>query len=84
MSEYTDQELAGLLRVLKPAPTSWVEAAQQIPRMKKQVAEVLPYLEEIAPDRASETAELEKAISAAGLTPEPQLLAELQRHIAEA
>lgn len=84
MTEYTDEELAALLRALKPAPAHWVEAAQQIPRMKKQVAEVLPYLEEIAPGRAAETAELEKAIEAAGLSPEPQLLAELQRHIAEA
>lgn len=84
MTEYTDKELAGLLRALPPAPAHWVAAAKQIPRIKEQIVEVLPFLEEVAPGRAVETAELEKAIEAAGLTPEPLLIAELQRHLAEA
>jgi len=84
MNDDTERELAGLLRSLPPAPAHWVEAAQQIPRIKKQIIEVLPFLESAAPGRAVETAQLEKAIEAAGLTPEPQLVAELQRHLAEA
>jgi hypothetical protein len=84
MSELTEKELAGLLRVLTPAPAHWVEAAKQIPRIKKQLVEVLPFLESTAPGRAAETADLEKAIEAAGLTPEPQLIAELQRHLTQA
>ncbi len=66
MSELTERELAGLLRILTPAPAHWVEAAQQIPQVKKQLAEVLPYLESTASGRAAETAELEKAIEAVG------------------
>lgn len=83
MTEYSERQIAGLLRVLAPAPAHWVEAAQQIPRIKKQINEVLPFLGEIATGRAVETAELEMAIEAAGLTPEPQLVAELQRHLVE-
>lgn len=84
MSKYTDRELAGLLRSLPPPPAHWVEAAQQIPQIKRQITEVLPFLESTAPGRAVETAELEKAIEAAGLVPEPQLVTELQRHLADA
>jgi len=84
MSEYSERELAGLLRTLPPPPAHWVEAAEQIPQIKRQINDVLPFLESTAPGRAVETAELENAIEAAGLVAEPQLVAELQRHLADA
>lgn len=79
--ERTDEELAELLRSLPEPPAHWIEAAEQIPRIKRQIAEVLPHLEAMAADRAVETAELEAAIEAAGLEPEPRLVAGLRQYL---
>jgi hypothetical protein len=79
--DYTDKELAELLRLLKPAPGHLVEAAKQIPRVKRQIEEVLPHIGGLSDNRELETAELKKAIEAAGLSPEPELVAELQRRL---
>jgi hypothetical protein len=39
MSQTPEQQIAALLRVLRPAPTAWVEAACEIPRLEREMAE---------------------------------------------
>lgn len=81
MSAYSEQQIAGFLRELPAPPEHWVEAARHIPRVKRQLEEVLPHLEAQASGRAVETAELERAIEAAGLEPAPELVDALRRRL---
>ena len=81
MSDQPESDFTDRLRALPPAPDDWVEAAREIPRMRRQINDILPHLGELAAGRAAETAELESAIEAAGFTPEPALVAELRRHL---
>jgi hypothetical protein len=37
MSDTAEQRLAALLRVLRPAPASWVKAASEIPQTKREL-----------------------------------------------
>ncbi len=83
LSDQPESDFTERLRALPPAPDDWVEAAKEIPRMRRQINEILPHLGELATDRAAETAELESAIEAAGFTPEPALVAELRRRLAD-
>ncbi|HVC83777.1 MAG TPA: hypothetical protein VNC12_00890 [Solirubrobacteraceae bacterium] len=37
MTETVEQQLAALLRELRPAPTAWVTAACEIPRLEREM-----------------------------------------------
>jgi len=84
MPPYDEQELADLLRALKPPPEDWAEAARQVPRIQRQLDQVLPTLEAESAARSTETEALERAISEAGIEPAPQLVAALKRHLEHA
>lgn len=83
MAAPDDIALARLLRALPPAPHHWVEAAKAVPRVQRQLDEVLPRLEGSAAARAGETAELERALREAGAEPDALLLAAARRRLAE-
>lgn len=82
MTAYDEQDLAGLIGALPPAPASWVQAAQVLPRTRRELRELLPRIEQDAGFRAEATRDLERAIEQAGFEARPQLLDELRKGLA--
>src|ERR687888_535672 len=39
--KYEEEQLAALLRALPPAPEGWVKAAQQLPRARREMDEIV-------------------------------------------
>ena len=61
------ERLAELLRLLPPAPTSWVQAAQELPLARAGLDEIVARAEADAAFRAELVADLESALDAAGV-----------------
>jgi hypothetical protein len=78
---YEIEELARLLRVLPPAPVGWVEAAQELPRLRRGIDLLVARAEEDATVRARLVADLEAAFAEIGLEPTPRALAEARRRL---
>ena len=74
MATKDERQIAKLLRELPSPPGHWVERAKTIPSVERQLDQVLPLLESEAKGRKVQTAELERAIEAAGLEPEADLI----------
>ena len=83
MPQPTDNRLALLLRSLPPAPAAWVDAAREVPRIQRDLEEVLPRIAADAGLRAETDADLERAMEAAGVEPRPSLLAAVRRRLEE-
>ena len=45
MTDYDEQSLAQMLRLLPPAPNAWVRAAQELPLLKQGLGELLTRVE---------------------------------------
>jgi len=61
------ERLAELLRRLPPAPSAWVQAAQELPLARAGLDEIVARAEANAAFRAELVADLESAIDAAGV-----------------
>jgi hypothetical protein len=70
---YDEERIARLLRALPPAPTGWVQAAQELPRLRAQLDDIVARAVEDAGFRAALIADLESALAAAGYEPDPRL-----------
>jgi hypothetical protein len=82
MTAYDEQELASLIGALTPAPASWVRAAQELPRTRRELHELLPRIEQDAAFRAEATRDLERALEQAGFEARRPLLDELRKRLA--
>jgi hypothetical protein len=78
---HDEESLGWLLRLLPPAPSAWVAAAQRLPEVKEALANIQGSLERDAAAPAGNLASLEDALLAAGYEPEPALLRALQRRL---
>jgi hypothetical protein len=80
MSEnaWNEERLAELLRMLKPAPQGWVEAASQLPRLRVVLDDLVERAEADAAFRAALIADLEAALAQEGVPATPRLLEELR------
>jgi hypothetical protein len=76
-----DEELLGeLLRRLPPVPQGWVEAAQELPRARRVLDDIVTRAEADLEYRRAVLADLEAALAEAGLqAPTSTLAAELRR-----
>jgi len=76
MSEnaWNEERLAGLLRLLKPAPRGWVEAAAELPRLRAVLDDLVERAEADAAFRAALIADLEAALAREGVEPTPRLI----------
>lgn len=81
MSGYDEQRIAALLRLLPPAPEGWVEAAQELPRARAEVAALVTRAEEDAAFRARVVADLEAALEAEGIEATPSVVAALRTRL---
>jgi regulator of protease activity HflC (stomatin/prohibitin superfamily) len=83
MSGYDEQRLAELIGMLPPAPQGWVEAAQELPRARRELDEIVARAEADAEFRLRLIADLDAALAAEGYERDPIVLEELRRRLAE-
>jgi hypothetical protein len=84
MERMLDEERLGeLLRILRPAPTGWVQAAQELPGARDSLDEIVSRAEADLEFRAKLMADLESALAEAGYEPDRRLLNELQKRYTE-
>ena len=78
---WNEERLGGLLRVLRPAPAGWVDAAAQLPRLRSVLGELVERAEADAEFRAALVADLEAAFSREGVEPTERALDELRARL---
>jgi hypothetical protein len=81
MSDYDSERLAALIGALPPPPRGWVEAAQELPRARRELDDIVARAEADAAFRAQVVADLDAALAAEGLQPSPPLLALLRARL---
>ena len=84
MTRFYDEERLGvLLRLLRPAPTGWVRAAQELPAARRTFDEIVLRAEADPAFRAALTADLEHALAAEGDEPDCRVLDEIRERLSE-
>jgi hypothetical protein len=82
MDRALDEERLGeLLRVLRPAPGGWVQAAQELPGVRGTFDEIVSRAQADLDFRAALISDLERALGEAGYEPGERLLEELRRRL---
>jgi hypothetical protein len=82
-ARYTEERIAALLRLLRPAPEGWVRAAQELPAARRVLDDIIARAEADATFRKALVADLEEALRSAGYEPEERTLVELRRRYAD-
>ena len=83
MSEYTEERIALLLRLLPPAPAAWVRAAQELPAARLVFDDIVARAEADQAFRTALVADLERALAAEGYEPDVRILSELRERYAD-
>jgi len=84
MSRINDEERLGvLLRILRPAPRGWVEAAQELPGARRTFDEIVSRAEADLAFRAALVDDLEQALAAEGFEPDRRFLEEIRARLDE-
>lgn len=78
MTEYDEERIAASLRLLRPAPLGWVQAAQELPLARAAIESIVARAEADAAFRARIVADLEAALAEAGCEATPSALASLR------
>jgi hypothetical protein len=76
---YDEERLGAFLRLLPPAPTGWVQAAQELPAARASLDEIVARAEVDAAFRKALVADLEAALAAEGFEPGERIVDELRR-----
>jgi hypothetical protein len=84
MTTYDEQRLAELLRLLPPAPSAWVRAAQELPLLQQGLGELLERVEADAEFRRRLVADLEAALEAEGYDADPAVVEALRARLEDA
>jgi len=80
---YDEQRLGELLRALRPVPQGWIEAAQELPRVRREMDDIVARAVADAEFRRALVEDLENALRAEGYEPEVIPLDELRRRLDE-
>ena len=80
---YDEERLGALLRMLRPAPAGWVQAAQELPAARRSLDEIISRAEADAEFRKELIAGLEAALRREGFDPHPRLVEELRKRLPE-
>ena len=78
---WNEERLGELLRLLRPAPDGWVEAAAQLPRLRAVLDDLVARAESDAAFRAALVADLEAALAREGVEPTPALVRALEHRL---
>ena len=84
MTAYDEQRLAKLIRALRPAPESWVRAAQELPYARGGFDEIVARAEADAAFRERLIADLEGALAAEGYERDSAVVAALRARLTSA
>jgi hypothetical protein len=79
MSQFSEERLAVLLRLLPPAPQGWVEAAQELPLARLGLDRIVARAEADMRFRELLIADLEAALALEGVEPDPAIVEALRR-----
>lgn len=80
---YDEERLGMLLRLLRPAPTSWVRAAQELPYARRTFDEIVARAEADLAFREALIGDLEQALALEGYEPDRHIVAELRERLSE-
>jgi hypothetical protein len=80
---YDEIRLGELLRALPPAPAGWVEAAQQLPRARREMDDIVARAVADADFRKALIEDLEAALRTEGYEPDAIPLDELRKRLEE-
>ena len=83
MSTYDEERLARLIGMLPPAPEGWVQAAQELPSARRGLDQLVARAEADAAFRAAVLADLESALQAEGVEPQPRIVENLRRRLVD-
>jgi hypothetical protein len=83
MSTYDEERLAQLIGMLPPAPDGWVQAAQELPAARRGLDQLVARAEADAAFRAAVLADLESALQAEGVEPQPRVVEKLRRRLVD-
>ncbi len=84
MTRFYDEERLGvLLRLLRPAPTGWVRAAQELPTARRTFDEIVARAEADLAFRKALLADLETALAAEGYEPDRRVLDEIRERLSK-
>jgi hypothetical protein len=83
MTTYDDERIGELLRVLPPAPTGWVEAAQELPAARRSLDEIVARAGADLAFREALVADLESTLALEGYEPDRRVVDELKRRFSE-
>jgi hypothetical protein len=83
MSTYDEERLARLIGMLPPAPDGWVQAAQELPSARRGLDQLVARAEADAAFRAAVLADLESALQAEGVEPQPRIVEKLRRRLVD-
>ena len=78
---WNEERLGELLRLLRPAPDGWVEAAAELPRLRAVLDDLVERAEADAAFRAALVADLEAALAREGVEPTERTLTELRTRL---
>lgn len=80
---YSEERLGELLRALPPAPAGWVLAAQELPRSRRELDDIVARAVADEAFRKALIADLETALRSEGYEPETIPLDELRRRLGD-
>ena len=83
MNNYDAEKLARLIGMLPPAPEAWVQAAQELPAARGEIDQLVTRALADAEFRATLLADLETALQAEGIEPEPRVVDKVRRLLAD-
>ena len=75
---YDEERIARLLKALPPAPEGWVRAAQELPRSRQELDQIVARAEADARFREALIADLETALAAEGFEADERTLEQLR------
>lgn len=78
---YDEERLGELLATLPPAPKGWVEAAQELPRLRRELDDLVGRAEADEAFRRALVADLEGALRATGIEPKRAVVDDLRRRL---
>ena len=76
-----EERIAELLRELPAPPTGWLEAAKELPAVRRDLDSLLERLERDERLRERAVADLEAVLRAEGVEPTPLVVAHLRRRL---
>ena len=81
MNTHDEEHIAGLLRLLRPAPEAWVRAAQELPLALRGLDDIVERARADAQFRRALIADLEAALASEGYEPSPHVLDAVRRRL---